>query len=403
MSGTEHLRQLYTDLTPLQTVHVDYMERVQLLLSSNAFPGLTTEELAQFKSVNGLLAMTCRYPGCGSTSTGFLTEELRLQHEKTHTQRLVCVHPGCTYTLSFANVRGLQRHNGEYHNAKPMRIPRTIMPATRMGGRLPRLERAGSTPRGRVAPETPYDTRWKTTPSPLTAEASRDFGLGIPEGVETPGVPDLDFPTGNPDFFQGNLEPLKSTNRDAPYSFLDADGTFEWPFNEDFEDKKTAPTPASISTPILGQSGSEPPPLSVQKLLKAPYVRPQHPKVTCPHCGVHKRGTHELERHIARDHRAIRKGYICVDSSENRDLLRNCKHCRNQKVYGAYYNAAAHLRRVHFFPRKGGRNHIRGGMGGGDCPPIDVLRKDWIREVEIEIGDPPRIRPPKPPVQVVRG
>lgn len=130
---------------------------------------------------------------------------------------------------------------------------------------------------------------------------------------------------------------------------------------------------------------------NVALLTKAPYVRPQHPKIKCQHCNEKPdgfRGTHELERHIARAHRAIRKGYICVDSSEGQKFLANCKHCRNKKVYGAYYNAAAHLRRAHFFPRKRGRkgkhDEKRGGMGGGDQPPMDYLRAHWIQEVEVE-------------------
>jgi hypothetical protein len=44
-----------------------------------------------------------------------------------------------------------------------------------------------------------------------------------------------------------------------------------------------------------------------------------------------------------------------------------------QKQYGAYYNAAAHLRRAHFSPH-------RGGKASGDWPPMSVL-KDWMREV----------------------
>jgi hypothetical protein len=125
-------------------------------------------------------------------------------------------------------------------------------------------------------------------------------------------------------------------------------------------------------------------------LPKTPYVRPQHPKILCPHCSERPdgfRGTHELERHVARAHASTRKGYICVDHSRDQKFLANCKHCRNKKVYGAYYNAAAHLRRAHFHPRKRGRkgknDEKRGGIGGGDDPPMDHLKAYWIREVEV--------------------
>ena len=124
---------------------------------------------------------------------------------------------------------------------------------------------------------------------------------------------------------------------------------------------------------------------------KAPYVRPQHPKILCPHCSERPegfRGTHELDRHIARAHTAVRKGYICVAPDFDKNFLSGCKHCRNKKVYGAYYNAAAHLRRAHFHPRKRGRkgknDEKRGGIGGGDDPPMDYLKMHWIREIEVE-------------------
>lgn len=124
---------------------------------------------------------------------------------------------------------------------------------------------------------------------------------------------------------------------------------------------------------------------------KAPYVRPQHPKILCPHCSERPegfRGTHELDRHIARSHTAVRKGFICVAPDFNKNFLSGCKHCRNKKVYGAYYNAAAHLRRAHFHPRKRGRkgknDEKRGGIGGGDDPPMDYLKQHWIRELEVD-------------------
>jgi hypothetical protein len=68
------------------------------------------------------------------------------------------------------------------------------------------------------------------------------------------------------------------------------------------------------------------------------------PKLTCPQCNDHPdgfRGEHELQRHVMRAHAKIRKVWICVDSSENKSFLSNCKACRTKKRYGAYYNAAA--------------------------------------------------------------
>lgn len=128
---------------------------------------------------------------------------------------------------------------------------------------------------------------------------------------------------------------------------------------------------------------------SVAAISKAPYVRPVHPKIMCQKCNEHPegfRGEHELRRHTERVHAAIRKVWVTVDASANKQFLAHCKACRNGKKYGAYYNAAAHLRRAHFNPRKRGRkakgDERRGGKGGGDHPPMDVLKQYWMKEVE---------------------
>ncbi|KAJ4372428.1 hypothetical protein N0V83_004202 [Neocucurbitaria cava] len=141
-------------------------------------------------------------------------------------------------------------------------------------------------------------------------------------------------------------------------------------------------------TRIRSEDGSS---KTVGVISKTPYVRPQHPKIMCQYCSERPegfRGTHELDRHIARAHATRRKGYICVDFSADKKFLANCKHCRNKKVYGAYYNAAAHLRRAHFHPRKRGRkgknDEKRGGIGGGDHPAMDYLKQHWIKEVEVD-------------------
>lgn len=156
---------------------------------------------------------------------------------------------------------------------------------------------------------------------------------------------------------------------------------------ESNDETESAPSNAQMAR-IRSEDGSS---KTVGLLTKAPYVRPQHPKIMCKHCNERPdgfRGTHELDRHVARAHSAMRKGYICVDNSSDRKFLANCKHCRNKKVYGAYYNAAAHLRRAHFHPRKRGRkgknDEKRGGIGGGDDPPMDFLKQFWIQEVDVD-------------------
>lgn len=107
------------------------------------------------------------------------------------------------------------------------------------------------------------------------------------------------------------------------------------------------------------------------------------------------RGEHELRRHWDRKHATTRKVWICVQPSTRTEWwpakpMSICKQCKQQKQYNVYYNAAAHLRRAHFCPRKRGRKakgeerESRAGKAGGDWPPIDWLKAHgWLKEIEV--------------------
>jgi len=77
--------------------------------------------------------------------------------------------------------------------------------------------------------------------------------------------------------------------------------------------------------------------------------------------------------------------------------LSRCKACHlRKKKYAAYYNAAAHLRRVHFRPKKlkrhkgdNGKNFER--RGADDWPPMSEL-KFWMKEVEAQLIDDQALR-----------
>ncbi|KAG6026851.1 hypothetical protein E4U41_001153 [Claviceps citrina] len=114
------------------------------------------------------------------------------------------------------------------------------------------------------------------------------------------------------------------------------------------------------------------------------YQRAPLRRVYCDKCSEYPegfRGEHELKRHTDAKHAALVRRWVCCEpDSVGGDVslrplvsLSSCKACMAQKQYGAYYNAAAHLRRAHFSPH-------RGGKASGDWPPMSVL-KDWMREV----------------------
>lgn len=146
-----------------------------------------------------------------------------------------------------------------------------------------------------------------------------------------------------------------------------------------------------------------------QAIEKSAYIRPQHDKLVCKLCNEYPlgfRGEHELRRHYDRAHATTRKVWICVDplatdpshkTSEGwrpTRPLEICKQCKQQKSYNVYYNAAAHLRRAHFCPRKRGRKargeerEARAGKAGGDWPPIEWLKMHgWLREIEVVGGE----------------
>ncbi|KAF2172464.1 hypothetical protein M409DRAFT_17697 [Zasmidium cellare ATCC 36951] len=165
---------------------------------------------------------------------------------------------------------------------------------------------------------------------------------------------------------------------------------------------KSAPLKRESSTPNASNNRSSKPNHTTTKpkepISKAPYTRPSHPKLYCNMCEEFPhgfRGEHELRRHWDRAHAECRKVWICTEPTTRTEWwpakpLGICKQCKQQKQYNVYYNAAAHLRRAHFCPRKRGRKargeerESRAGKAGGDWPPIEWLKANgWLKEVEV--------------------
>ncbi|KAI7919193.1 hypothetical protein M9X92_006504 [Pyricularia oryzae] len=206
-------------------------------------------------------------------------------------------------------------------------------------------------------------------------------------------------------------EAIKRQNQNAikapklqpkPLTAADASGT------DEARDKTGAAMPSTFATP----------PKPGKTAITAPkkYERPKHPKVHCTKCPDHPefRGEHELRRHTDAKHKSTASKWVCRDprtadpSAEFEgpvpvQPLDQCKHCKGKKLYGAYYNAAAHLRRTHFKEKpvrsrntgdktkddasaKKADAERRAGHGGGDWPSMDVL-KSWMEEIKVKVGD----------------
>lgn len=146
-------------------------------------------------------------------------------------------------------------------------------------------------------------------------------------------------------------------------------------------------------------SSSYPPMISIDGKQKCHISRsisrrPSVKKLHCFECDKHPegfRGEHELRRHAVRAHpKKTRKIWVCFDASDNKMFLSKCKACRTGKTYNAYYNAAAHLRRVHFNPKEPGPKikgiAPRAGNGGGDQPPMAFLKTKWIQEIDLSVN-----------------
>jgi len=207
--------------------------------------------------------------------------------------------------------------------------------------------------------------------------SAKDFLIGLGSGV----------------FKDGFFEDFVLRRRYSPYPYTDSS------LKSDYE--------LTISTPTIDEPQSASRRVGLMEdsastsASQSMYQKPKPERVYCNQCEDHPdgfRGEHELKRHQDRVHRRMTKKWICVQPTGSHPQpqlpLSQCKSCSVQrKKYGAYYNAAAHLRRAHFTPKARGRSkqmEKRGGKAGGDWPPMSEL-KHWMEEIEEPASDWPQI------------
>ncbi|KAI1353445.1 hypothetical protein F5Y01DRAFT_277115 [Xylaria sp. FL0043] len=103
-------------ITEIRDVLDNYQIVLRECLSLHEFPGVSTEELIQFKRDYGSVAFTCRFPACPRASEGFETDELRVDHETSHAPPLKCPAPSCQYP-AFPTKQALMRHERNCHRS----------------------------------------------------------------------------------------------------------------------------------------------------------------------------------------------------------------------------------------------------------------------------------------------
>jgi hypothetical protein len=106
------------------------------------------------------------------------------------------------------------------------------------------------------------------------------------------------------------------------------------------------------------------------------------PTLSCPDCYATFRSQHERQRHLDQAHAPTQRVWICVQPAgspfQPRKPLDDCKPCKQGRQYSVYYNAAAHLRRAHFCPRR------RGRRSGTEAAAEHSLRDEARREPSID-------------------
>lgn len=154
-----------------------------------------------------------------------------------------------------------------------------------------------------------------------------------------------------------------------------------------------APSPATSSANSPESEQADP-----AKARKVSKGRKREEKRRCEICSTELSGDHEYARHFKLVHEVQGWRWQVIDPSEKglmpqfpvRFGISQCKNCQSNKLYGINYNAAAHIRRVHFKSTPSIKGGSKGGSSGGAWPEIRYLEYYHMKLVHVQVLDTPK-------------
>ncbi|KAM6486972.1 hypothetical protein HDV62DRAFT_402187 [Trichoderma sp. SZMC 28011] len=100
----------------------DYQTMIQKLLNYSNYPGISFQQLEQFKQNFRTSAFTCRVWSCPYATLGFNNIDSLTRHEAEHSKH-ICRVQGCQYPV-FASARLLKNHVAEQHTSPDQQLKR---------------------------------------------------------------------------------------------------------------------------------------------------------------------------------------------------------------------------------------------------------------------------------------